>query len=256
MTKRRKLVLESIILTCGFFITQFIDVSLRYWFIFGLGILTYFLTAIFLKSDLKKIGWLVVLPPVCLYVIFFSLFNFLLPQNIFLKLVIIILFWIGVYAVLLTQNIYSIASNFKTIQLIRAAQAVGFFITLVTAFLAYNTIFSFKSYSWINSLLVLVVSFPLIFSSLWSILLEEVLSGRLISYSFILSMLMAQVAAFITFWPLSITTISLFLVSFLYVILGIVQSYFSGKLFKNTLREFLQVGIAIFIITYFLSQWR
>ncbi|MFC1711252.1 hypothetical protein ACFLZ1_01560 [Patescibacteria group bacterium] len=256
MTKRRRLVLESFILTLGFFATQFIDISLRYWAILTLGIVTYFLTAFILKQDLTKIGWIVVLPPTSLYVVSASLFYFLLPQKLLIRTTILALFWIGAYAVLLTQNIYSIASKYKTIQLLRAAQAVGFIITLLTAFFAYNALFSFRAASWINALIIFVFSLPLILSSLWSVVLEQTISSRLITFSLMLSLIIAQMSFSLGFWPLTITTSSLFLVSFLYVSLGIVQSFLSGKLFKNTLREFVQIGVVIFIITFFLARWR
>lgn len=256
MTKRRKLVLESVILTLGFLATQFVEVRFRYWAILLFGVGTYFLTALFLKEDLKKIDWLVVLlPPVC-YVVFASLFYFLLPQKILIRILILILFGIGIYALLLTENIFSIASSFQAIQLLRAAQAVGFLITLIIAFFGYNAIFSFKAISWINASLVFLISLPLILSSLWSVSLEERLTKRVVFYSLALSFLTGQMAFFLSFWPLTITTASLFLVSFLYVNVGITQSYFTGRLFRNTLREFLRVGIIIFFITYFLARWR
>jgi hypothetical protein len=256
MTKRRKLVLESIFLSFGFLATQLVDISCRYWAILGLGLITYPLTALILKTDLKKIGWLVVLPPSVLYVVFASMFYFLLPQNLIIRIIITVFFWIGIYAVLLTQNIYSVASSFQTIQLLRAAQAVGFLMTLVTAFFGFNTLFSFRASVLINGTGVFLISFPLVISSLWTILLEERLSSSLISYSIIISLLTAQIGFIINFWPLTITTASLFLVSFLYVVLGISQNFFGGRLFKNTFKEYLQIGVIIFIITYFLASWR
>lgn len=256
MTKRRKLVLEAFILTIGFLATQLVDLSLRYWVILVLGVISYFFSALILKEDLKKIGWLLVLLPIVCYVVAFSLFYFLLPTNILIRILILVLFGIGAYAVLLTENIFSVVSGFQTIQLLRAAQAVGFLITLITAFFGYNTVFSYKSFTWWNGLFVFLISWPLIISSLWSISLEVVISAKLISYSFILSLIMGEIALFISFWPLTITTSSLFLISFLYVVLGIGQSYFAGRLFKNTLSEYLQVGVIIFIITLFLTHWR
>jgi hypothetical protein len=256
MTKRRRLVLESLILTLGFLATQFVSLEYRYAAILGLGVASYFLTALFLKDDLNKISWLVVLPPMSLYVIFASLFYFLLPQKIFVRILNLAVFMIGAYASLLTLNIFSIASKFKTIQLLRAAQAVGFIITLVTAFFGYNTLFSFRTANIINGAVVVLISFPLILSSLWSITLEETLNLKQLLYSLILSLIMGQLAFTIGFWPLTITTASLFLTSLLYVGLGIVQSFMAGKLFKNSLQEFIRIGIIIFIITFLLARWR
>jgi len=225
MTKRRKLVLESVILTIGFLATQFVEIDFRYWAIIILGLVSYFLTAFFLKEDLKKIGWFVVLlPPTC-FVVFASLFYFLLPTAFLTRLLILILFGIGIYAFLLTENILSVASKFKAIQLLRAAQAVGFLLTLVTAFFGYNTIFSFKTISWVNAGLVFIISFPLILAAVWSITLEEGIRKKELTYSLVLSFLIGQLAFFISFWPLTIATASLFLVSILYVFLGIVQSF-------------------------------
>lgn len=255
MTKRRKLVGESILLTLGFLSTQFIDINYRYGAIFVLGLITYFFTAFILKEDLKKIAWVVALPvPLC-FVVSSSLFYFLLPSGLITRALILGLFAIGLYAILLAENIFCVASGFQTIPLLRAAQAIGFLINLVIAFFSYNTIFSFKQISWINAFFVFIVSFPLIIASLWSISLELQLSKKLVIYSLTLSVLLAEVAFFISFWPLTITIASLALVSFLYMVLGISQSYFSGRLFHNTLQEFLYVGIIILVITFFLAQW-
>lgn len=255
MTKRRRLIIEAIILAVGFIITQFVDISWRYWSIGVLGVITYFFTAFVLKEDLTPVGWLTVLLPPMTYVVLTNLFYFLLPRGLLVQILIIIFFCIGLYAVLLTENIYSVASSFRTIKLLRAAQAVGFFITLVTAFFGYNTVFSFRAIAWINFLLVFIISFPLILPSLWSISLENRIMPRLIVYSIVLSFIISQMALLISFWPVTITTASLFLISSLYVGLGIMQAQFSGRLFENTLKEFIQVGIIIFIITFFLSRW-
>lgn len=256
MTKRRRLVLASIFLTGCFLATQLLDISLRYWAILIFGILTYFLTALILKQDFKKIGWLVVLTPSFLYVITASLFYFLLPTGVLSRLLISLFFGISIYAILLTENIFSIASSFHTIQLLRAAQAVGFLLTLVTAFFGFSTIFSYKLSPWFNGILVFVFTSFLIISSLWSINLEEKINYKIVIYSLTLAYILAEFTYMISFWPLTITSASLFIISCLYVILGIFQSFIGGRLFKNTLREFLQIGFIIFIITLFLAHWR
>jgi len=256
MSKRKKLVLESLLLTFGFFTTQLVDLNFRYVVILVLGLITYFLTFVMLKKDLVRVGWLVVLIPPAFYTIFASLFYFLLPSGFLIRSVILIFFSISIYAILLTNNIFSIASKFKSMPLLRAAQAIGFLGILITAFFGYNTVFSFKLNALYNMFLIFIISFPLVMSSIWSVILEEKLTKPLISYSFVLSLIISQLTFFISFWPLTIMTSSLFLISFLYVILGIIQSYFKGRLFKNTLKEFLQVGVMIFIITFFLAHWR
>jgi hypothetical protein len=254
MTKRRRLVLESCLLSFGLLATQFVEVRYRYWAIFLLGLLTYFFTAFSLKEDLKKIGWLMNLPLPALYTVAVALFYFLLPEVLWSRIFILVFFAIGMYAILLIENIFSIAAE-RTIQLLRAAQAVAFLMTLVTSFLFYDTIFSFKLGAWFNALLVFIISFLMILPSLWSISLGETMEKKTVQYGLVLAYCISQLSFFISFWPLTIAAVSLFLVTACYVLLGIVQNYFSGRLFENTLREYLRVGIIVLIITFFLAQW-
>lgn len=254
MTKRRRIILEALVLTPGLLLTQLVDPYYRYFAIFALGLVTYFFSAFCLREDLKKIGWLMALPLPALYAIAVSLFYFLLPELFITRLVILILFGFGMYAVLLIENIFSIASE-RTIQLLHAAQAVGFLMTLIIAFLFYDTIFSFRLPALVNSVLVFIISLILILQSLWTVVLTETVEKRLIFYSLGISWLVAQLAFVISFWPLAIVAVSLFLVSTCYVLLGIVQNYLTGRLFKNTLMEYLRVGVIVLIIIYFLAQW-
>lgn len=254
MTKRRRLILEAFVLTPGLLATQFVEVRYRYGAILFLALLTYFLTAYSLREDLKKISWLMNLPLPALYTAAVALFYFLLPEVLLSRLLILVFFGIGMYAILLIENIFTIAAA-RTIQLVRAAQAVGFLMTLVTSFLFYDTIFSFKFSALLNALFVFAISFFLILPCLWMVNLSETVEKKIIQYSLVLAWFMAQLTFFISFWPLTIAAVSLFLVAAFYVILGIVQNYLSGRLFKNTLNEYLRVGIVVLIITFFLAKW-
>jgi len=93
MTKRRKFVIQSILLSFGLLSTQFVDINYRYWAIFGLGILAYFFTALSLREDLKKIGWIMTLLLPALYTASVALFNFLLPEGIVTRILILVFFW-------------------------------------------------------------------------------------------------------------------------------------------------------------------
>jgi hypothetical protein len=89
-------------------------------------------------------------------------FYFLLPDNWLSRIVIVSLFGVGMYALFLTENIYSVAAV-RTIQLLRAAHAVGFLLSILTVTLLYNTVYSFQWSYWINGLLVAAVSYPVFF---------------------------------------------------------------------------------------------
>lgn len=254
MTKRRKLILETVIFGFALLGVQLIDVSYRYAAIFSLGVFAYFFTAFSLKEDLKKISWLTNFPLPSLFTIAVGLFYFLLPESWPSRILIIGFYSIGIYAVLLSENIFVIAAS-RTIQLVRAAQAVNYLMTLITAFLLYDTVFSFRFNAITNALLIFIISLILILPSLWTVLLNEKLDKKIVNYSLILALITGQLAFFISFWPLTITVVSLFLTSALYILLGISQNHFSGKLFEDTFKEYLRVGLVILIIIFFLARW-
>jgi len=254
MSKRRRLIIQAVLLTFGLLATQFVQMRYRYLAIFILALLCYFFTAFNLREDIKKISWIMNFPLPALYTASVALFYFLLPEATLTRIAILGFFFIGMYASLLIENIFIISAK-RTIQLVRSAQAVGFLITLVTSFLFYDTILSFKLSPFANGMLVFIISLFLVGPALWSVLLEEKLEKKLIFFTITLSLIIGEFALFISFWPLEITAASLFLISSLYVLLGISQNKLTQRLFKNTLKEYLRVGIIVLIITFFLGKW-
>lgn len=255
MSKRAKLALTAVILTLGLIGIQSIEVDSRYQAIGLLAGVAYGLSAWALFDDLKQVEWLTVLILPVLYPTAVALFYFLLPARILSQFIILSIFGVGMYALLLTENIFSVAA-IRTIQLLRAAHAVGFLITLVVAFLLWDTLFSFRLSPWWNGLGVGLSGFLLILQALWSINLEEKISSVVLVNSIGLSWGLALLATSISFWPVTITVASLFLVSGLYVGLGLVEHQISGKLFKKTINEYLWVAGLVMLITYFLANWQ
>ncbi len=257
MSKRQKFVVASLLLSLGLFSTQLVTVEFpfRYLSIVGLFVAAYFVSAWALFGDLKGIEWLVVVPFPGLYAVSVALFYFLLPEALLSRLVIMFLFGLGMYALYLTSNIYSVAA-IRTIQLLRAAHAVGFMMALVTSLFFYNTIFSFKFPFFINAVLVFLVSFPIVLNGLWSVKLEPFLSWHVLSYSLILSFVLTEMAVAISFWPVTVWIASLFLVTGMYVLLGLMQHQLQERLFKNTLREYVSVGVFVTVVMMVLTQWK
>lgn len=253
-TKRAKFILVSLLLSFGLLLLQFVSYSWRYQAIFILVFLTYALSAWVLNEELQGIHWLTCLVLPCFYTASVALFYFLLPEKILIRLVILIAFAIGMYAILLTENIYSIAAA-KTIQLMRAAQAVGFLMTLIVAFFIYDTVFSFRLSGWYNFLLSFILSIPLFGQVIWSIKLSKVLDKEIVIQSLVLSILIGEVAFAISFWPLSILISSLFMVTFFYISVGLLQHAHSGRLYPKTIKEYVQITLVVLIITIILSRW-
>ncbi len=255
LSKRRKFVLISLVLSFGIMLVQAItDDLVRYIVIGLLALASVGLTMWSLREDMHKISWVMapILPTY--FITSLNLFYFLLPENIFVKIGVIILFTIGMYSLLLTENIFTVGA-LRTIQLLRAAQASGFVFTLFIAFLLFDTVFSFRLSPWINALLVFPISFPLILQGIWSSTMDEKLEKPVLWYSLILSWALTQGAFFISMWPVSIVIASLFLVTILYVGLGIIQQALLDRLFPQTVREYTQVGVVVLIIVFFAARW-
>lgn len=254
LTKRTKMAITSLVLSLGIFGVQLVDVEARYQAIGILAGMAYGLSAWSLFEDLKDIEWLTCLVLPVLYPVSVALFYFLLPERILSRTIILSIFGVGMYALLLTENIFNVAA-IRTIQLLRAAHAVGFLLSLVVGFFLWDTIFSFKFSPLTNAILVFVTGLPLVVQALWSVSLEEKLTRQVVLNSLVISWGLMVLSLMISLWPVTITIASLFLVTGLYVSLGIVQHGLSGRLFRKTVKEYLYVGAAVLMITILLTQW-
>ncbi|PIW08570.1 hypothetical protein COW38_00510, partial [Candidatus Collierbacteria bacterium CG17_big_fil_post_rev_8_21_14_2_50_45_7] len=122
LTKRRKFLLVAILLSFGLLIVQKLPIESRYSAIGFYALSAYLLTAWSLLKDLRGVNWIVNLILPTMYPISVALFYFLLPQAMVTRTIVVILFLISMYALLLTSNIFAVATT-RTIQLLRAARA-------------------------------------------------------------------------------------------------------------------------------------
>lgn len=254
MTKRQKFILTSFLLSGGLLLIQIADVSWRYLAIGLLTFITPILTIWSLWEALGGIRWLTTLILPTLLTAAVGLFYFLLPTSWFSRLPVAAAFAVGMYALLLTENIFSVAA-IRTIQLFRAASAVGFLLTLFIAFLLYDTIFSFRLDFWLNSFLVYIASWPLLFHGFWAVNLEEKITSKLLLYSFSLALVLAEIGGVISFFPLTVAMSSLFLTTGMYVLLGLTQAYFAERLFRQTVWEYIGVGMVVLVIMLATAKW-
>jgi len=254
LTKRRKFVLSSFLLSFGLFLLSMIGFKGKYQAIAILSLMAGFFTFWSLRGAAFNLAkWVTPILPI-FFTAGVALFYFLLPAEPLTVLPVLVVYFLGMYALFLTENIFSVAS-LRTINLFRSASAVGFLLTLLTAFFLDNTIISLKLAFWENFLAILVVSFPLVLSGLWSVKLEEKLSWNLVVCSFAIAFFLAQLAAAISFWPVTVTVGSIFLTACLYVLLGLAEASLSERLFKRTVIEYLSVGLAVFLIMLVYTQW-
>jgi hypothetical protein len=59
----------------------------------------------------------------------------------------------------------------------------------------------------------------------------------------------------IFFWPTSVVVGSLFLTIALYLLLGLGQAKLEGRLFSQTVREYLTLGILVFLGMFLATRW-
>lgn len=254
MSKRKRFIVTSAVLAFGFFGLQFLGDQFRF---IGIGLLTLLTIVGFYWSLQEGLGKNMTLLTILLPTLFtlgVGVFWFLLPSTVFARLPIVVFYGVGTYALCLTSNIYTVAA-IRTIALLRAARGVGFVLTLITSFLLYDAILSLRINLPVNIALTFLVSFPLLFQGLWTIPLERKFSKEIMVLSLVFSLIVAEVAVGLFFWPTTVVVGSLFLTVAMYVLLGLGQAKLESRLFMQTIREYLVVGILVFIGMFVATHW-
>jgi len=255
MTKRERFVATSVLLALGFVFVVYSNLDQVVIPIILLTLATLFLFVWSQKDGLGRNATLLTLILPMLFTLGVGLFWFLLPSTIWARLPIIVLYSFGMYALALTVNIYTV-SAIRTIALTRAAKSVGFVITLFTSFLLFDAIISVKIDIVLMLILVFLVSMLLYVPGLWVSKLDPSLDKKMITHSLALSMSTTSIALFLYFWPVSVVIGSIFLTVSVYVLLGLAQAYWEGRLFSSVVREYLVVGVIVFIAMIFATNWR
>lgn len=254
LTKRQNFVAVTVVLTLGLLSQHFLGARFSYLGAGLLGVMALFLSWYALREEMRGIKHLTLLTLPTLFTLAVSYFYFLVPVRFITRVPFAFFFALGFYAILLTENIFNVAGE-RTIQLIRAAQAVGFYLTLVTVFLLYDITFSLHLPFFVNFLFIFLISFFLFLPSLWHITLEERIGKSVWYFSLLLALVLAEFALAFSFWPILTLTEAIFLTSVFYTLLGISQYYLAEKLFRRATLEFLLVAGVIFILTLFTTSW-
>ncbi len=252
--KRQKIIIAALILALGLLLTHSPSfIFLRTQMIIFLGVSAYLicLWALWEGLNLTKGVMLMILP--VMFTVAVAGFYFLLPTRWLTRVPEIAIFGFLFYSLLLAQNVFNVAS-IRTIPLYRAASTVSFLFTLATAFLLYNVIFAFQMPFYWNALSVSAVSFPLVLQMLWTLKMENI-TTQLFVYSLVVSMLVGESALVFSFWPAVSIIWSLFLASFLYVILAILTDFLRDRLENSNVVEYAGVGgmvlTACLVVSYF-----
>jgi hypothetical protein len=248
MTKRRKFLLVSILLSLGLLIVQRLPVESRYSAIGFFALAAYLLTAWSLIKDLRGVGWIVNLILPTFYPVSVALFYFLLPQANLTRMIILILFGVSMYALLLTVNIFAVATT-RNIQLLRAARAVGFLLSILTSAFLFHVIFSLRLAGWLVGILVFAAALPILWQGVWSYVVSNSIK-REFYYALVGAVAISQMAIALSFWLIGVPLASVVLAMAMYVILGLFQHDLEGRLFVRTIQEYLGfAGIVFTVVT-------
>jgi len=254
MNKRRRFILTSALLTLGFIGVQLLPEQYRF---SSIGILVLFTFLLFYWALREGIGFNMTLLSLILPVLFtlgVGLFWFLLPTSVFTRIPILVVYGLGIYALCLTANIFTV-SAIRTIALLRAARGVGFVLTLFTSFLLYDTVLSLRVSVLLTIALVFLVSFPLFFQGYWAIPLDRSFSKETLKISLVASLIIAEISAILFFWPVTVVVGSLFFTVSVYMLLGLGQARLEGRLFAQTVKEYLVLGFFVFLGMFFATRW-
>ncbi len=255
LTKRQILVILTIILTLGLLLTQLVSLEFRYPMVFLLFVLSYGLSAFGLRHDLKGIEFLTLLTLPSAFTAAIALFYFLLPERWLTRIPVVVFYGVGMYALLLTENIYNVAAE-RSIALLRAAHTIGFLLTLVTYFLLIQTLLAFRLDPITNTIVTGVIAYFLVFQTLWAIELTDHVSRRLWDLTVILTIVFMQASWALSFWPVKPTLHALFLTTLFYSTVGMAQQYLVDRLYKKTAFEFFLVSFVVFVMIFLTTNWR
>lgn len=219
------------------------------------AILSIMVTFFSLGEDLpkRKQAMIVFLPGV-LFTLACGLFYFVLPARWATRLVMLSIFGGGFYATLLVQNIYTI-SVARSIKLLQAARTIGFLLSVLSAFGLYYILFSLHTFLPLLIIGLFAISFLLIVPVIWSVSLGEFVGKEEITYAGVLALVLSEIGAFLSFWPVSVTFAAIFLAGNFYTFVGLLQHWLEHRLFKRVLWEFIWGAIILFTILFFTAKW-
>jgi hypothetical protein len=252
MRRREKFVITALVLSGLFLGIQYTNLNFRGIGVGIFGLATYLVATWALVDDLDPHERLTIVPFPALFAVGLAWFYFLLPTTILTRVLVAGLFSIGLYAILLTANIFSVAKG-RTIQLLYAAHAVWLFFTLLTSLLFMNTIFSLKLPVYLVAAFTFLSHVPLFFMSLSSVKLKDSIAQETVWITLLISLVVTELAVCLSFFPFSVWYSALFIMSAVYISLGVVQSLLRERLFTRTWREYSLVAgfvILLFILVF------
>lgn len=167
----------------------------------------------------------------------------------YFKTVLYGVYFLTTYTLLLSLNIFNVASE-KPIPLLRAAYTSSFLITTFTAFPILTLMYKGTLGITVETILVFILTLLLSFQSLWSVFLPKNVAGPSLKTALLVSLLMAQTALVFSFFPMESFFRSLLLSTFFYIYLGFSHQYLKKTINAKSVFEYAFVGLVIVALVF------
>lgn len=260
MSKRLRFFISSMIGAFAFYFYLSLPVESSYYglllllgtvifcFWFGLGI-------IFEGAVDTKI-MTILLPSI--WTLGFGLFAALIPANTFYSVILSLFFGNILYIMFLVKNVFLVAIGYRTVPLYRAAYTVSLIMTLLACFFLFDSMLSFKLPFWANMLITFLFGMVIFANHYWNVAIELPDDGEQKGrwpYIIVPSVVLAEFSAILSFWPVGIFKGSVYLVSAIYVISGLIQAEIRDRLFRGVVLTFTYIGLAAALAAILATDW-
>ncbi|MEN9407949.1 MAG: hypothetical protein RLZZ455_1165 [Candidatus Parcubacteria bacterium] len=260
LDKRQKFVIGVFLLSVILFVTEFYHFRFsKSGFVvsFGLSLLSDIVLFWAIRKDLPKPAnfytyTIFILP--FFYTLAFSLFYFLVPARILSRVVLTVVYAIGLYSLYLCQNIFTVGAT-RTIQLLSGARIVSFVLTLLSFFFLMNILFTLHFPIYVIAPFFSLITFLLMFQSIWTYAISSDALDSLPNWTLLLTVCVLEVAVMIWFWPSTPTISALFLTGLFYTIVGLSHVWFDRRLFRGVLWEYVWVSAVVFFVLILSTSW-
>ena len=216
---------------------------------------SYLIIYIAILKNITGFEWftLFVVPIIFTLVLYvFYIFNFQVRH--ITRIPFLIIYSIGIYALLLVSNIFNVGVE-KNIQLYRAAFSINFLFQTLILYFFITIILKFNFIFIINSFVILLLVFLMAIQLLWTVQLKDSISKTNFLFSVLISIFASEIATAICFLPIKSEVFALVVSGSYYGFAGLFHHYADQRLFKQTIQEFSIVFIFVLLFILLTMKW-
>jgi hypothetical protein len=254
LTKRQRIAISSILLATSLFVLPLIGEENQLLFLVVIVIASYFLSLWSIYGQLSPFEFvsLFVLP--IILTASFGLFLSQFEVTTGVRLILAITYVAVMYTILLSENIFNVSVE-RNIPLVRAARTVGYLATLFVSFAFFSLLFGLGLNNFLFAFIAAVVAGLLFTQGYWQIELKDTDPKKLVYFSLVAGLIVGEIAAALSFWPLNPPKIGVAITAAVYVLLGIIQHHVREDLNRRTVIEYLFVAAGVVFLLITTSNW-